>query len=243
MRYGIVSDIHGNLEALEKCLQVFQEKGVDRIANLGDVVGYGADPNRCCDLVRPLADVNVIGNHEAMVIGKLDRDWCHAAARRGIEYAETCLSPENIAWLQSLDYVKYENDICFCHGSPIGAEEFEYVFSLDKAAALTGSFDELSNVTFVGHSHLTTAFLVTDEFSLQVAAPHFKLRSGVKYVFNVGSVGQPRDRDERSCCVIYDTEQATVDYIRVDYDIDRAAAKIMSADLPPAFGQRLYHGV
>lgn len=243
MRYGIISDVHGNMEGLRASLAVLDAAGVDRIACLGDTVGYGAEPDKCVELVRSRADVAVLGNHDAVVVGKLDARHCHAAARRALAYSMDQLEPENMAWLQALEYVRFENEICFCHGSPIAAEKFEYVFSLDKAAALTGHFKELSKVTFVGHSHLTTAYLVTERMSLQVSAPRFQLRKGVKYVFNVGSVGQPRDRDHRSCCVIYDTDDDVVTYLRVPYDIEAAATKIFEADLPPAFGQRLYHGV
>ncbi len=243
MRYGIISDIHSNLEGLTAALEVLDSAGVDKIACLGDTVGYGAQPNECVDIVRELADIAVLGNHDAVVIEKLDPRHCHAAARRALFYSQEQLSAENMDWLRALQYTVSEEDVCFCHGSPIAAEKFEYVFSLDKAAALTGHFDDLANVTFVGHSHLTTAYLVTQRMSLQVSAPRFRLRKGVKYVFNVGSVGQPRDRDHRACCVLYDTEEHVVTYLRVPYDVESAANKIFEAELPAAFGQRLYHGV
>ena len=243
MRYGIISDVHGNLEALKVSLAALDSQGIDQLICLGDVGGYGAQPNECCDIVRESASLSVLGNHDAMVIGKLSEKHCHAAAARGVRYAAGQLSEENANWLGTLDYKVEEGNICFCHGSPINAESFDYLFSLDKAAALTAQFDELSDVTFVGHSHLTTAFLVTERISLQVSAPRFQLRPGVKYVFNVGSVGQPRDHDQRCCCVIYDTDERTVTYLRNNYDVEAAASKIFAADLPPAFGQRLYHGV
>ena len=244
MRYGIISDIHGNLEGLRASLQVLDDAGVDRIVCLGDTVGYGAEPDACCDIVRERAYKTVLGNHDAVVVDKLDARHCHAAARRALMYAKENISQANYDWLAGLEYQHIlEDGICLSHGAPIDSEAFEYVFSLDKAATLTGYYDELEKVTFVGHSHLTTAYLVTDRMSLQVSAPRFKLRPGVKYVFNVGSVGQPRDRDHRSCCVLYDSDEELVSYLRVPYDIEAAASKIFQADLPPAFGQRLYHGV
>ena len=117
------------------------------------------------------------------------------------------------------------------------------MFSLDKAATLNERFDSLSDITFVGHSHLTTAFLVTNRLALQVNSPRLQIRAGSKYVLNVGSVGQPRDRDNRACCVVYDTEAEAVTYLRVEYDIDSAAKKIVDAELPPAFAERLFEGV
>jgi predicted phosphodiesterase len=243
MRYGIISDVHGNTEALKACLDALDARGVDRIACLGDIVGYGAEPNQCCDLLRERVDFMVLGNHDAMATGRLSDEWCHAQAQRAIHYTMERLSEENRQWLSSLDYKSNHNDICFCHGSPINSEEFEYVFNLDQAALLTESYDDLARVTFVGHSHRTTAFVVTRHMALQVSAPRLVLRDGVKYVINVGSVGQPRDRDNRSCCVVYDTSDQSVEFVRLDYDIQSAADKIIAAELPSAFGQRLYHGV
>lgn len=243
MRYGILSDTHGNLEGLTAALEVLDQAGVDRIACLGDTVGYGAQPNECVDIIRELSDIAVLGNHDAVCTDRLDPRHCHAAARRALMYAREQLTEDNYSWLENLDYIVNTEDVCFCHGSPLGPEKFDYVFSLDKAAALTGAYEQLRRITFVGHSHLTTAYLVTERMSLQVSAPRFRLRDGVKYVFNVDSCGQPRDRDNRACCVVYDTEEEVVTFIRVPYDVDAAASKIFDADLPAAFGQRLYHGV
>ncbi len=243
MRYGIISDTHGNLEALEAALSALTEHGVDRLVCLGDTVGYGAQPNECCEIIRNLADVTVLGNHDAIVAGRLDPSSCHEAARRALRFSAEQVSPENLEWLTSLEYSVNEGSICFCHGSPLKAEDFDYMFSLDQAAVLTAEYNRLADVTFLGHSHLTTAYLVTERMSLQVSAPRFLLRPGVKYVFNVGSIGQPRDQDRRACCVMYDTDENVVSYVRVDYDIESAASKIFQANLPPAFGQRLYHGV
>ncbi|HIA03264.1 MAG TPA: metallophosphoesterase [Myxococcales bacterium] len=243
MRYGIISDIHGNTEGLEACLNELEAQGIDRLVCLGDIVGYGAEPNECCDIIREKADITILGNHDAVLVGKLDEEYCHSAARRALRYSAEQLSDTNYDFLASLKYKTYEDDSCFCHGSPINAEDFEYVFSLDQAATLTAHFSSLSKVTFVGHSHVTTAYLVTPAMSLQMSAPRLQLRDGVKYVFNVGSVGQPRDNDPRACCVIYDTDEQSVSYFRVEYDIEAAADKIFAAELPQAFGQRLFHGV
>lgn len=243
MRYGIISDIHGNTEALLACLAELERQGIDRLICLGDIVGYGAEPNECCDIIRKNADVTVLGNHDAVLVGKLKAEYCHAAARRALKYSFNRMSAENFDFLASLQYKTNAGDICFCHGSPINAEDFEYVFSLDQAAALTAHYPVLQKVTFVGHSHLTTSYLITEGMTLQMRSPRVLLREGVKYLFNVGSVGQPRDKDRRSCCVLYDTDEESVTYLRVEYDFESAAQKIFEADLPRAFGQRLFHGV
>lgn len=243
MRYGIFSDVHGNVEALTACIEALRDAGCERFACLGDIVGYGADPDICVDIVRDVADIVVIGNHDAAVVGRHDASHAHIAAQQGFAYSKKALKDNNIDWLQSLSYVHTDGDICFCHGSPIDAENFDYVFSLDKAASLNERFDTLSKLTFVGHSHLTTSFLVTPRLALQVSSPRFQIREGSKYVFNVGSVGQPRDRDRRACCVVYDSDASSVTFLRVEYDIDSAAQKIVDAELPPSFAERLFHGV
>ena len=244
MRYGIISDIHGNREALEASLAVLYSAGVDRIACLGDVVGYGAEPDECCDIVRAHADLAVVGNHDAAAVGRFGFEHANSLAQKALRYTMERLSEPNVAWLKELPYIIKEDDACFCHGAPVSVETFEYIFSLDKAAFLNEIFDELQLVTFVGHSHLTTAYLVTERMTLQLdQAPCFRIREGVKYVFNVGSVGQPRDHDKRSCCVLWDSTERTVTYLRVPYDIDAAANKIVRAALPKAFSDRLYHGI
>lgn len=244
LRYGIFSDVHGNREALLAVLEAMQGVGVNRLVNLGDTVGYGAQPDECCTIVREAADVAVVGNHDAAAVGRFDIGYANGPAQKAIYYTMNQLSEENRLWLHGLPYSVHEAGACFCHGAPMNVETFEYVFSLDKAAMLSALHPKLAPVTFVGHSHLTTAFVVTEQLTLQLDhAPRFQLRSGAKYVFNVGSVGQPRDRDARACCVIWDTEEATVTFLRVPYDQSAAAMKIFEAELPPQFGQRLFHGV
>ncbi|MBT9557416.1 MAG: metallophosphoesterase family protein [Myxococcales bacterium] len=244
MRYGIISDIHGNREALESTLAVLYGAGIDRLACLGDIVGYGADPDACVDIVREHADLCVIGNHDAAAVGRYDMNHANALAQQALLYSMKTLSNRNKDWLAALPFVIRENDTSFCHGAPVDVETFEYVFSLDKAAMLSDHVEELSHVTFVGHSHLTTAYLVTERMTLQLdQAPRFQIRGGIKYVFNAGSVGQPRDRDQRACSIIWDTQERSVTYIRVGYDIAAAADKIMAANLPSAFARRLELGV
>lgn len=244
MRYGIISDIHGNREALESSLTVLYEAGIDRLVCLGDIVGYGAEPDQCCDIVREHADVTVIGNHDAATVGRMGFEYANALAQKALHYSVAQLSARNADWLRALPYVVNEGKACFCHGAPVKAESFEYVFSLDKAAYLNEMYPSLQPLTFVGHSHLTAAYLITERMTLHLdQAPCFQIRDSVKYVFNVGSIGQPRDRDKRSCCVLWDSDAGSVTYLRIPYDVESAARKIDAASLPRAFSDRLYYGV
>lgn len=245
MRIGIISDIHANLEALEAALSVYDSHPVDYLACLGDVVGYGAQPNECCDLVRKHADVTVLGNHDAAVCGRMDYSYYRAAAREALDWHARQLSPHNMEWLRSLNYAARldEHGIAFCHGSPLALEEFEYIFVLDQMRDVVNAHAEQAPVTFIGHSHLCKSFSYDERSAEEVLNTRFGLEDDRKYIITVGSVGQPRDYDTRACCAVYDTGERRFEYHRVNYDIESAARKIFEADLSVAFGKRLFLGV
>jgi diadenosine tetraphosphatase ApaH/serine/threonine PP2A family protein phosphatase len=243
MRIGLISDIHANLEALEAALAVFDREPVDYLACLGDVVGYGAQPNECCELVRTRADVTILGNHDAAVCGRMDYSYYRAAARHALDVHARQLSAENLEWLRSLPYAETVGDVTLCHGSPVALQEFEYVFLLDQVRELRAHFDELAPVTFIGHSHLCKCFSFDRDGAEEVLNTRFQTEPGRRYIITVGSVGQPRDYDNRACCAVYDTEARWFEYHRVPYDVEAAARKILAADLDAAFGKRLFLGV
>jgi diadenosine tetraphosphatase ApaH/serine/threonine PP2A family protein phosphatase len=243
MRIAIISDIHSNIEALTEVLRVADTQQVDRVVSLGDIVGYGASPNPCCDLVRSVTEVTLLGNHDAAVAGRMDYSYYYDAARHALDWSANVLSDENLAWLRSLPYTYRIGMVGFCHGSPIDPQAYEYIFALEQARDLMPHVEELPEVTFIGHSHLCKAFAFGDGEVSDVVAPKFELVPGHKYIVSVGSVGQPRDFDNRACFVICDTRARTVEYVRVEYDIMAAAQKIYDAELSFNFGRRLFRGV
>jgi diadenosine tetraphosphatase ApaH/serine/threonine PP2A family protein phosphatase len=243
VRIAIISDIHSNVEALTEVLKVIDRSRVDRIVSLGDIVGYGASPNPCCELVRANAEVTLLGNHDAAVAGRMDYSFYYDAARQALDWSSSVISPENLSWLRSLPYTYRIGDVGFSHGSPIDPRAYEYIFALEQARELTPYVSDLPEVTFIGHSHLCKAFAIGSGDVNDVVAQKFGVRKGYKYIISVGSVGQPRDYDNRACFVIHDTESRTVEYVRVEYDIDASAQKIFDADLALNFGKRLYLGV
>jgi diadenosine tetraphosphatase ApaH/serine/threonine PP2A family protein phosphatase len=243
MRIGIFSDTHANLEALTQVLREFERENIDKLVCLGDTVGYGANPNECCDLVRERAAFTILGNHDAAVAGRMDYSYYYDAARQALDLHASMLSPDNIEWLQSLPYEVREGHISFCHGSPINIEEFEYIFAPEQAARCLPEWDRLAEVTFIGHSHLCKSFALERDDVHEVVAQRFDLRPGHKYIISVGSVGQPRDYDNRASYTIYDSEARRFEFKRVAYDIDAAAQKIFSARLERNFGNRLFIGV
>jgi diadenosine tetraphosphatase ApaH/serine/threonine PP2A family protein phosphatase len=243
MRLGIFSDVHSNLEALQAVIADYKDKRIDTFICLGDVVGYGANPNECCDIVKELASVVVLGNHDAAVAGLMNYSFYYHEAREALTWCANQLTPENRAWLRSLPYKKITDDICFSHGSPILPEKFDYIFNISQASDLLRYYDQIATVNFIGHSHLTKSFALSLGEVNEVVARRFGLRRHRKYVITDGSVGQPRDYDNRACYAIFDNDTRVFEYHRVEYDIDTAARKIFSADLAVSFGKRLFLGV
>ncbi len=243
MRIAIISDIHSNVEALTEVMKVIDHQKVDRLVSLGDVVGYGASPNPCCEMVRQNAEVTLLGNHDAAVAGRMDYSFYYDAARHALDWSANVITEENLGWLRSLPYTYRIGDVGFSHGSPIEPRSYEYIFALEQARELMPHAVDLPEVTFIGHSHLCKAFAIGNGEVNDVVAQKFGIRKGYKYIISVGSVGQPRDYDNRACFVICDTDARTVEYLRVEYDIEASAQRIFDADLALNFGKRLFLGV
>jgi diadenosine tetraphosphatase ApaH/serine/threonine PP2A family protein phosphatase len=243
VRIGIFSDVHANLEALTAVVKAYGAERIDRFVCLGDTVGYGGAPDECCDIVRKLASTTILGNHDAAVAGRMDYSYYYDAARQALDTHVARLSPENLAWLRSLPYGQREDDLWFCHGSPLNLEEFEYIFVPEQAAQCLSIWDKLGAATFIGHSHLCKAFALTRDDVFEVISHEFVLRPGHRYIISVGSVGQPRDYDPRASYTVFDTVARTFSFKRVEYDIEAAANKIFELDLEQNFGYRLFKGV
>ena len=248
MRIGIFSDVHSNFEALSTVVSFYKEQAdpIDKYVCLGDVVGYCADPNACAEIVRDITEITILGNHDAAVCGRMNYAFYYDAARNALDWHAAQLEQHHHEWLKELPYRHddEELDVTYCHGSPVNLEDFEYVFNLHQANQLLEHWDELSNITFIGHSHLTKAFrLDLEEGAQEVHGPVLSFDPDAKYIVTVGSVGQPRDNDNRACCGIFDTEARTFELTRLEYDIREAAKKIFQADLSSDFAKRLFFGI
>jgi diadenosine tetraphosphatase ApaH/serine/threonine PP2A family protein phosphatase len=242
MRTAILTDIHANLEALTACIAAAEAQKVDRFVCLGDTVGYGADPNAACDLVRNKCQFAVLGNHDAAASGRMDYSYYYAAAREVLDWTALHLSADNMAWLRSLPYSQLEGEVMFGHGSPRDPAAFEYVFALEQAEDLLVRAERLLPLTFIGHSHLQRAFLL-GETVRDVWAERVTIERKRTYLCSIGSCGQPRDYDPRACYGVWDDQQRVVEYHRVAYDAEATARKILEAGLSPHFARRLLHGV
>jgi predicted phosphodiesterase len=245
MRLGIFSDVHANLEAMSAVMEAYAGEDIEVYYCLGDVVGYGGSPNECADIVREVAEVTILGNHDAAVAGRMDYSYYYEAARVALDLHARQLTPKNMAWLKQLPYRHRlaAIGVDLCHGSPVRLEEFEYIFAPDQAAECLPLWNDLEHITFIGHSHLCKVFALRPGEVEELPPEDFTLLDGTKYIVSVGSVGQPRDYDNRASYTVYDTKARSLSFKRIEYDIEGAASKIFGANLERNFGQRLFIGV
>jgi diadenosine tetraphosphatase ApaH/serine/threonine PP2A family protein phosphatase len=240
MKYGIIGDIHSNLEAFEAVLEEIDKRKIDKITCLGDIVGYGANPNECIDKIRQLTDIVVIGNHDAGSIGQTDLNYFNWVAREACEWTGKVLTESNKVYLKSLDFVKKEKGAILVHASPSKPEAWRYVISVGMAMQEFSYFNE--SVCFVGHSHVPITFVKRGEKYDVIEDTHFKIGRDANHIINVGSVGQPRDHDPRASFGIYDSDEGQIEIIRLAYDIGTAQQKIRKAGLPEFLATRLALG-
>jgi diadenosine tetraphosphatase ApaH/serine/threonine PP2A family protein phosphatase len=246
MRIGIFSDVHANLEALQAVLSAYQQTQIDHYICLGDIVGYGANPNECCQIVRDLADLVILGNHDAACSGRMSTEWFNAAARVAVEGHQHMLDHTHMSWLAQLPYRIELDDMLLCHGSPYQQEEFPYILDEADVEAIVQHGSTYQSLIFVGHTHLATAFIFREQPVLRIwEDPHttIQILPDHRYVFNVGSVGQPRDGDWRASYGIFDTEARSFELRRAEYDVDTASEKIMRLGFPLTLSERLFLGL
>src|SRR5262249_4135190 len=245
MRLGILGDIHANYEALSAVLEAYTHEDISQYYCLGDTVGYGGSPNECADVVREIARATILGNHDAAVSGRMDYSYYYEAARHALDVHAAMISPENMAWLKALPYQHKldEVDVLLCHGSPVRLEEFEYIFAPEQARECLPMWEELGDLTLIGHSHLCKVFALRPGEVEEIPPKRITLRKGTKDIVSVGSVGQPRASDNRASYVVFDSETRDLEFKRVEYDIESAASKIFAASLERNFGHRLFIGV
>jgi diadenosine tetraphosphatase ApaH/serine/threonine PP2A family protein phosphatase len=247
MRYLILSDIHANLEALEAVLRAARREEFDRLLVLGDIVGYGADPNAVVDRVRELRpDATIRGNHDKVAAGVESADGFNHAARFAALWTLEQLRPENREWLTALPVgpIVIDDLVEICHGSP--DDEDEYIFEhVDAIEALRASSQQ---VCFFGHTHVAIAYwLSVTDFDVLLASPleqetRIHVAPDRRYLINPGSVGQPRDGDARAAYATFDSETMDVMLYRVEYDVAAAQSKITEAGLPEGLARRLALG-
>lgn len=239
-RYAILSDIHSNIEALDAALALTRED--DELLCLGDIVGYGPNPNECVEKISVLASATVLGNHDVAAIDNFGLAYFNPAAREAMRWTQRVISPASTAWLNSLGYEYRKPDFLLVHGAP--KNYFEYI--LDKAGAARAFAATDAPLVFVGHTHIAEYYSRAPDGTIGhkhlQAGGEIELVEGTRYIVNVGSVGQPRDLNPRASFGLYDSNARTVTIVRFDYPIARVQEKIVAAHLPEALARRLIVG-
>jgi diadenosine tetraphosphatase ApaH/serine/threonine PP2A family protein phosphatase len=244
MKIAIISDIHANVEALDAVLRDIAGEGCPKTFCLGDVVGYGPAPNEACSRLRDLGIETVQGNHDQAAA--LDIPLQEAAlsplAYKSLLWTRRVLSPDHRQWLRQLPHCICvpEFDACLYHATPRNPEAWEYITQRHQA------WDVLENqsqrVCFIGHTHRPFVWALEDGFVFEKADEAITLRPGSRYLVNVGSVGQPRNRDPRCSYVILNNETQAVTFRKVSYPVSVTQQRIREQNLPDRLAERLAVG-
>ncbi len=242
MKYAIISDIHGNLEALNAVLKDIKHRSIDEIICLGDIVGYYPDPQKCIDLVRSNVTCCVAGNHDYAAIGKIDTSNFTYYAHTAMEWTKHHLSESDANFLKTLPLTIEKDEMFFTHSSPSNPQDWVYVFP-DSEDAVFEAFNSLVHrVNFIGHTHWPSIMIQELDRVVLHSEHTIQLADECSYLINVGSVGQPRDFDNRSCYAIYDTDKQVISLMRVSYNFKVTQKKIRDNNLPIFLAERLEKG-
>jgi predicted phosphodiesterase len=234
MKYAIISDIHSNLEALQKAFEIIDDEKIDEIICLGDIVGYGANPNECVDLVSSRCSTIILGNHDAAVLHPLlFDDYFNPLALKALQWTSEQLTDDSKELLSSLPMVERKGDILFVHSSPSSPELWDYIVDNDAAASAIQNFDQ--RLCFIGHTHIPGIFSRNGRVK--------SITREERFLINVGSIGQPRDRNPMLAFGIFDSSAWEYRLVRSEYNIQQAADKIYKAGLPQELGVRLLFGM
>ncbi len=244
MRYGVISDIHGNLVAFERVLDALSERDIGGYLCLGDIVGYGARPNECCELVRELDCVSVVGNHDLAACQPGKERWFTPAARACILWTREVLTDDNREFLATLQATATVGGVELCHGSLADPEA--YVTMPDETLSSFALMEQ--QVCFFGHTHYAEWYVQSEAGKLPVqlgaaAGGTLEIVRGHRYMVNPGAVGQPRDRNSQASFAIYDADNGSVEIVRAGYDVATTQQQIIEAGLPENMAARLLMGV
>lgn len=233
MRLAVLSDVHANLEALTAALDEIDQRGADAIVCLGDIVGYGPDPVPCLEILRERCTAFVLGNHDEAAGFDRDVHYLPKDAQLVIRAHQAALSEEQLAWLRSLPLRVEGHGVTIAHAAPLEPGHWPRLSTFSELQAQFGAFE--TDVCFVGHSHRPA--IVSNKVGV------LRVRPGHRYLIDVGSVGQPRDRDPRLAFGWFDTETFEYELVRLHYDVARTATKIREAGYPHALASRLLRGL
>lgn len=240
MRYALLSDVHSNLESLECALAQTRED--DAIVSLGDMVGYGANPNECLAILQLRTQHAVLGNHDLAAIAGFGIEHFNEYARQAILWTQVVLSETGRAWLDTLGYELRFPEFLLVHGAPV--HYFEYILEKRDAARAFEATD--APLVFVGHTHIAQYWVKEPDGNIghrhMQRGGALQLEPGKRYIIDAGSVGQPRDANPEACMVFYEPADARVEWVRYAYDLHEVGRKIREAGLPSFLADRLRAG-
>lgn len=239
MKYAIIADIHGNLEAFQVVLADIRAQNATHVVCLGDVVGYNANPKECLQIVRDMNIPVVKGNHDEYCSGNGVLEGFNPHAADAVHWTRDQLSEDDKKWLSDLKYTRMAANFTMVHATLDAPDRWGYVF--DKLAAAASFPYQNTQMCFFGHTHVPVAFM-RDTVVRGGTYSKFKVDPSKKYFINVGAVGQPRDNNPKAAYVIYDMDAHTIELRRLEYDIAAAQAKILAAGLPERLAERLAYG-
>jgi diadenosine tetraphosphatase ApaH/serine/threonine PP2A family protein phosphatase len=242
MRIALLSDVHGNLPAFEAVLDDVEDESVEQVWCLGDLVGYGAQPDDCVQLARDRCDLSLAGNHDLVVTGDIPITDFSSSAAAAARWTQETIAPETLDYLKTLKPADPDREPALYHASPRDPV-WEYVLSTWQAEECLDLME--ARVGAVGHSHVALWFSRDDEGNMSGApasAGETHDLSGGRWLVNPGGVGQPRDGDPRAAWLLLDTSTWTAEWRRVEYPIEEAARAIEDAGLPPVLAERLFSG-
>ncbi|MDD5006146.1 MAG: metallophosphoesterase family protein [Candidatus Omnitrophica bacterium] len=240
MRYAIFSDIHSNLEALQSVLAAYERERIDKYLCIGDIVGYAANPKECIKIIKDKKIITVAGNHDWAAAEKFNIEYFNPYAKAAVLWTKDNIDEHDTDYLNNLDLIYTEDDFCLAHGTLFNPGDFDYIYDISDARDSFKIMD--ASVCFVGHTHISGNFIKDGNEITYNRNNVVKIEPQKQYIVNVGSVGQPRDRDNRACFCIFDTKDKAVEIKRTDYNIRAAQKKIINAGLPLFLSERLESG-
>jgi len=239
MKYAIIADIHGNIDALQVALEDIRAQNATHIVCLGDVVGYNARPRECLQIVRDMGIPCVKGNHDEYCSSDEHLEGFNPHAADAVHWTRNQLTDDDKKWLRELKYSRMAANFTMVHATLDAPERWGYVF--DKLAAAASFPYQTTQMCFFGHTHVPVAFM-RDTVVRGGTYSTFKIDPAKKYFINVGAIGQPRDNNPKSAYVLFDMDAGTIELRRLEYDIAAAQAKIREAGLPERLAERLAYG-
>lgn len=245
MKIAVISDIHSNLEALTSVMRDIRSKGANMVWCLGDVVGYNADPDRCCEIVEKICSITIMGNHDSAVLGNIEPSHFNRVAKEAVMWARGVLKNSSMEFLKGLkSAVVFDDLVLIVHGAP--SDPDRYIISEETAKSEIVFMKSVlkRRICFFGHTHFPGAYELNGKggFSVHRGDGFLPLDSDSSYLINPGSTGQPRDGDPRASYVLFDREKMSITWERVPYDIRSCQQKIIKAGLPGFLAERLEDG-